>query len=243
MQRVAGGGDEDRAPDGAHLPDGGAGVHAGVGGAHLHGAAGEHHGQPDGRHPRLAGDALRHPHRVPARHPRRLRPRRRAGAAPRHGPRRRRHPPAADRRWLRLLPGVLRRRRRRRGQAEETSGVVVVVGDDVRVLADAAVLPPRRRRRHLLRGAPRVLLQRGVRRDEVHRELHLLLHARHGGVAQHHAHRARQPRHAAAWRRRVAGRGEPEREQARSLLLAGVWHRAGGVHGVPPVCVEICVQE
>uniref|UniRef100_J3N7H6 Uncharacterized protein n=1 Tax=Oryza brachyantha TaxID=4533 RepID=J3N7H6_ORYBR len=118
---------------------------------------------------------------------------------------------------------------------------------DVRVLADAAVLPPRRRGRHLLRGAPRVLLQRGVHGDEVHRQLHLLLHPRRVGVARQPAHPGHQPRHAACRRRRrgrgVAGRGQPERRQARPVLRPPLRHRGGGDGDLRVLGEEVCVQE
>ncbi|RLN00434.1 protein NRT1/ PTR FAMILY 4.3-like [Panicum miliaceum] len=112
--------------------------------------------------------------------------------------------------------------------------------EDVGVLAGAAVLPAGRDGRHLLRRPARVLLQRGLRRHEVHRRRRVLLRPRRRVVARELPHPGGQPRHRAP--RWVAGRRQPRRRPPRSLLLAARALRARILGALRVLRVELHLQ-
>ena len=246
VQRDPGGGDQDRAAHGAHLRGRCSQLHPGAAAPQPHRAAGQHHGHQARRSPHLAGDAVPHPDRLPDGHPHHLRPRHRAAAAQAHGLRRWSHPPPADRHRVRRYYRCHRNRRGGGDEEEDDSRGERARGRHhwdpaVRVLADAAVLPHWHCRRHLLRRAPRVLLQRGVHGDEVHRQLHLLLYPRCISMARQPSHPGHEPCHPANQRRRVAGWGQFEQGQARPVLCRPLHHRGGGAGDLRVLREEVCI--
>ncbi|BAS89847.1 Os04g0491200 [Oryza sativa Japonica Group] len=233
LQHEERGGDKGRAPRAPRLhqlPDR---LHVEPAPLHLHRAAGRLDQHPAGEDPRLAGDALHHPQRVPDGAAPGVRPLPRAAPAAAHGLRQRRHPPAARRRRVRRRdPGVGHRRRR----GEEAAGRRRGGGADVAVLAGATVLPARRLRRDVVPGPPRALQQRGAPWHEVHRVGAVLVRARPLVVARHAAGAGGEQGHEAARRRRrrrVARGRHPQHQPPRPLLLGRRRRRAAWLRQLP----------